>query len=371
MLTRILKFPRIVLGAAFAACWMVPTPAAAREVTELEQFAVELINALRADPAGSPGYSNIGSDLNEGPPTLGGESYVVQDGPHQPLAINADLVDSASKLAERMIQVNINFTCPPSDCFTPEAWMVADGYAAANDFNPPGVASVTGDYGTTASGFFPERQVVDVTREFLGFQDGMIDDPPEALREAVRGFLIDAAWNANLDPDNVRKRRSAVLYGEWREIGVGVLEGVNVDPVQGTFDGLYTVAHLAHRSDRGPFLTGVAFDDLDGDNTYTPDAGEALGGITVDVLQPGTETVLFSTLTTASGGYQLQVPLGMYDVRFSGVGIEATTVAGVAMAMGPEGVAENTKVDLPEPSAGVAGLLTLALVGELRRRRRN
>lgn len=369
MLTRILKFPQLILGAALAAWWVVPTPAAARQATELEQFAVELINALRADPAGSPGYSNIGGDLNEGPPTLGGESYAILDGPHQPLAINGHLVDSASGLANFMIQENIDFTCSDG-CFTPEVLIAGAGYAMPGDFNPPGVASVTGGYGTTASGFFPERQLVDVTREFLGFQDGMIDDPPEALRAAVRGFLIDAAWNANLDPDNVRKRRSAVLYGEWKEIGVGALEGVNVDPVQGTFDGLYTVAHLAHRSDRGPFLTGVAFEDLDGDGFYTPDAGEALGGITVDVLQPGTESVLFSTLTTASGGYQLEVPLGMYDVRFSGLGIEETTVADVAMAMGPEGVAENTKVDLPEPSAGVAGLLALVLVAELRRRRR-
>lgn len=363
------RIPRLATFAALAGWLALPAPASARPVTELEQFAIELINALRADPAANPRFETIGEDLNEGPPTLGGDAYTVQDGPHQPLAINEDLVDSASGLADFMVQNNIDFTCPPQDCLTPELLINGQGYTdALSDFEPAGVAAVTGVYGTTASGFFPERQLVDVTREFLDLQDGMIDDPPQSLREAIDRMLSDETWSETRDPDNVRKRRSASLYGEWQEIGVGVVEGVNVDPVQGTFDGLYTVAHLAHRSDRGPFLTGVAFDDVDDDGFYTPDAGEALGGINVDVLDAGTDDLVTSTTTTASGGYQVEVPLGVYDVRFSGIGIEETTIPNVAIAMGPEMAAENTKIDLPEPSTGVVGIATLVVLGGLRRR---
>ena len=77
----------------------------AREPTDYEQYMLELVNRARANPnaevarlSGEP-WGDDGTavpDLNEGPPTLGGEPWTIPAGPHQPLAFNLDIVDAAS-----------------------------------------------------------------------------------------------------------------------------------------------------------------------------------------------------------------------------------------------------------------------------------
>ncbi len=339
-------------------------PAGARNPTQLEQYYVELINAARRAPASQPGYPQIGGDLNEGPPTLGGEAYAIQPGPHQPLALNPALVDAAAFQADLLEADDEDFMCHTCVGFSPEVRMTLFDYVdSGSDFGPGGVAEITGLYGTTASDFAPLREVIDVTREFP--QNGMIEDPAQAARDAVLGFFVDLASNV---PSELRERRSSLLYGEWREIGVGIDVGGGLDPILGEFDGQYAVVNLANRSDQGPFITGVAFDDLDRDQFYTPDAGEALGGVTVEAYLAGTQSFVASTSTTASGGYNLEVPVGLYDVRFVGIGIDQT-FRDVAVSLGPELVPENTKVDLPEPSGTLLGLTALAATTALGARR--
>ena len=112
------------------------------------------------------------------------------------------------------------------------------------------------------------------------------------------------------------------MYGEWKEVGVGISVDTNGSGGQ-TVDSLYIATDFAHRSDTGPFITGVAYDDLDEDGFYTPDAGESLEGVSVEVFQAGTSTLVNSTTTFASGGYRAEVPIGTYDVVFSGSGVSA------------------------------------------------
>ena len=101
--------------------------------------------------------------------------------------------------------------------------------------------------------------------------------------------------------------------------------------------------------------------------------GEALEGVSVEVFEAGTSTLVNSTTTFASGGYRTEVPIGTYDVVFSGSGIRARVRSVAVLASVENGTGENTKADyVPEPgqSAASAGaLVTLALLATRRRRR--
>jgi hypothetical protein len=64
------------------------------------------------------------------------------------------------------------------------------------------------------------------------------------------------------------------------------------------------------------FITGVVFDDL-----VTPDQfytfGEGVGGVQVQAKHLSNGQTYTST-TYASGGYQIEVPNGLYEVSFVG-----------------------------------------------------
>ena len=122
--------------------------------------------------------------------------------------------------------------------------------------------------------------------------------------------------------------------------------------------------NYAYRADDA-FITGVAFDDLDGDGFYTPGTGEALGGVPVHVYDSQTKLLVSSSQTFASGGYNFQLADGIYDVVFDAPG-------GSQFFNGLELDGLNLKVDLvavPEPSAALwllAAALRLGLVRRVR-----
>lgn len=343
--------------ALIAALAMPAGELAAREPTEQEQYFVELINRARLDPAAEVARYSLGS-LNEGPPTLGGEAYTIQDGPHQPLAISPLIVDAAGDYAT-LLNDNDAFchTCLGTDA---EERMTAAGYVdALSDFDfVTGVAGYTLAYGSTASGYVPGRENLAFRGESPS--NGYIDDLTGALDTSHEGLFVD-------DSVPSRGHRSTMMYGEWKEIGVGISEGTDDG---GSADSLYIVTDFAHRSDTGPFITGVAYDDLDEDGFYTPDAGEALGGVTVEAFLAGTSTLVASTTTFASGGYSLDVAIGTYDVVFSGSGIYEEMDSVAVLASAENGTGENTKVDyVPEPAEGALLATAIATLAALARRR--
>ena len=85
-------------------------------------------------------------------------------------------------------------------------------------------------------------------------------------------------------------------------------------------------------------LTGVGFDDKDGDRSY--DVGEGLGGIAVKAVSAS--GAVHTTRTMSAGGYQLDLPAGTYTVTFSGGGVVATTRKVVVGTT-------NVKLDLVDP----------------------
>ena len=89
------------------------------------------------------------------------------------------------------------------------------------------------------------------------------------------------------------------------------------------------------------FLTGVAFDDKDGDHFY--DVGEQLGGLTLTAVSSTGAT--YTTTTYGSGGYDLALPPATYTVTFSGAGIETTSMQTTIGS-------KNVKLDLIDPATG-------------------
>jgi hypothetical protein len=115
----------------------------------------------------------------------------------------------------------------------------------------------------------------------------------------------DEALGLHTNLMNSTGHRTNILNANFREIGIGFetgdYKGYNAAMVTQNFA----------KTGGNPFLTGVAFDDMDGDRFY--DVGEALAGVTVTVTNTATGQVL-STQAGAAGGYELELAAGTYNV---------------------------------------------------------
>lgn len=131
---------------------------------------------------------------------------------------------------------------------------------------------------------------------------------------------------------NSSGHRANLLNPNFREVGLGV----EVGDYGGRSSAFVTEDFAKTGSDL--FLTGVAFDDRDGDRFYDP--GEGLGGITVTAKNSAGQ--LFKTTTTAAGGYDLVLKPGTYTVTFSGANIATSTQTATIGT-------KNVKKDLIDP----------------------
>jgi hypothetical protein len=125
------------------------------------------------------------------------------------------------------------------------------------------------------------------------------------------GFNVDWGGNASTggmqDPPG---HRVSIHNPSFREVGIGVVNGSNgkVGPQLVTQD-------FASRGNPTPFVTGVAYYDLNGNDFY--DVGEGIGDVTV--LASGAQSY---GLTASSGGYSVPVPgNGAYTVTFRVPGV--------------------------------------------------
>lgn len=120
--------------------------------------------------------------------------------------------------------------------------------------------------------------------------------------DALAGLIIDSGVpnlghrHHLLAMDAIFKTQSAV--------GIGVVFNGS-----GTYSNYFTI-DTATPTDTRPYLTGVVYNDLNGNGKY--DVGEGLGGVTITVQGVG------STTTWASGGYSFQLSAGTYTVTASG-----------------------------------------------------
>ncbi len=146
-----------------------------------------------------------------------------------------------------------------------------------------------------------------------------------------------ACYNASFvgqGMQNPAGHRLALHNDEFREIGIGVIEGTN-----GAVGPLLVTQNLG--SSGGQVITGVVYEDLNENVFYDP--GEGVAGVQVN-----TENSAFFAETSASGGYALPIDGdGQHIVTFSGGGVAEYEMM-VTTAGG-----KNSKLDyLVEENAG-------------------
>jgi hypothetical protein len=263
---------------------------------------LELTNRARADGSAEAVRLGLGS-LQEGPPSINGQSFTIAN-TAQPLSWNPLLANCAQNHAKFLNDSDQFFTNTSPHTFggkTPEQRINDAGYAMnlGTEYNGP----------TTASGFFPGPENV-AENETIGSGPFTGTKLVNAILGQHNGLFTDQTVPG-------RGHRMTTMLTYWREVGIGISAGS--DNGQGnTWDSLYTVQNFGRIANGTPFITGVVYQDTNGNGFYDP--GEGIGGIRVDVAGNN-----FFAITAPSGGYSVPVATnGTYTVTFSGGDISAT-----------------------------------------------
>jgi hypothetical protein len=132
--------------------------------------------------------------------------------------------------------------------------------------------------------------------------------------------------------------RANILNGTFREIGIGF----EIGQYQ-SYNAAMVTQNFA-KTGGNPFLTGVAFDDQDGDNFY--DVGEGLGGVSIRITSSSGQMTTIAT--GEAGGYAIDLAAGSYSVTFSAAGLASETRT---VSIG----GNNVKLDWIDPAAAGGG----------------
>ncbi|MEN9733972.1 MAG: hypothetical protein RLZ45_1967 [Verrucomicrobiota bacterium] len=280
--------------------------------TDAEQLYLELINEVRADPAGSAlaltnttdpdildAYRFFSVDLAKFVADTRG--YPVA----QPLAFEPRLTQAARGHS---------------------LWMLTNGIQAHSETDPADPSKVI----TTADRI-----------NAVGYPWRILGENVYAFSKSVpfghAGFEVD--WGIGpggmQDPPGHRISNHDTRF---REVGIGVVDG---NGPNGTGPSSVTIDFSAQREEV-PLVTGVAYFDLNGNSRY--DLGEGIGNVRVEVSGSSAYAV-----TSASGGYAVPSGDGERTIRFSGNGLSPVAITRTLSG------GLNTKVDLrltyPAPSA--------------------
>jgi MYXO-CTERM domain-containing protein len=238
-----------------------------------EQALIYEINRARENPVRYAVENGLGSLLNS-------------VAPKPPLAVNAFLVDSASFHAEEMANNDYFGHQSQVDGRWPNQMAIDEGYALPYPGNTNNIESLAAGYST--------------------------------ILTALRGLIEDAGVN----PPGHREHLLATGSGEsfWnthREIGTGYATNAASTYVR------YYAIHTARVNLSDLFLTGVVYNDANGNGRY--DSGEGIGGVTIS---DGTN----STLSNAAGGWSLATVNGSYTVTATGGAYVGTGTANVTVS---------------------------------------
>jgi len=286
----------VLLVAAFAVEAGAQTQYSIGYPSPEQQYMLELINRARSD--GGVEATRVGlSGLQEGPPNINGEVFTIANAA-QPLSWNPLLATCAQNHAKFLNDNDQFFTNTSPHTFgglTPEQRMNAAGYPMnlSAEYNGP----------STASGFSPGPENV-AENEAIGSGTFTGATLINAILFQHNGLFTDQTVPG-------RGHRMTTMLTYWREVGIGINAGK--DNGRGnTWDSLYTVQDFGRQTNSTPFITGVVFQDTNGNGFYDP--GEGIGGIRVDVTGSN-----FFAVTAPSGGYSVPVAgNGSYTVKFSG-----------------------------------------------------
>ena len=279
--------------------------------TALEQLQLELINRARANPNAEAARLGIGlNDGVSGPP--------ISSSSKSPLAFSLTLNDAGDAHTADMINQDyfdhrgLNGSTPASRAFA-AGWQ-SDGFGYSIGENIAWIGS------TNPSSIFTESRT-----------------------QSLHDNLFRSGGH-----------RTNILGEGYSEIGIGIGGGSFTDPRDGrTWAGTSMVTQVYADGGR-TFLTGVVIDDQDNDDFY--DIGEGLGNVTVRATgSAGT----FTTVSSASGGYSLELPDGNYSVTFSGGALGATVTRSATIG------SENVKLDVEKSDGPVITTITGTAAGDI------
>lgn len=282
--------------------WLIPVSAdvgVQTSPTEDEQFLLELLNRARADPEGE--VERLSSqtwgdrfggeftqpqtpDLNEGlaPGTISTDSK-------QPLAFSMSLIRAAENHTEWMIQAD------DWGHFEPE-----NGTIGVNNYT----GQTPGDR-TSFAGY----------DRFVGENIAVaVSTAPWRTERSMQAEAQARHDNLFVDNDIPRRgHRTNMLNPSWMEVGIGFSFATSY---QGPFSRSWEYANLAtfnfgRGNSVGPQLTGVLFEDVDGDEFYTPNGQEFMGDVTLQLSDVSGNEVATTQTFSESGGFN--IPIGDLD----------------------------------------------------------
>ncbi len=291
-----------------------------------DQYMLELINWSRANPQDAAD-SYLDGDLNEGlsPGTITAT-------PKQPLAFDPSLNAAAFDHTQDMIANNY-FSHTGSDGSSSHGRMTSAGYPFSGAWGSGENLAARGPFDSASAA---------------------------AASQLFADLFIDSTIDG-------RGHRLILMNPFYENIGLSMQHTPSFGPFGGVSANLVT-QDFGYTSALGPFVTGVAYNDLDGNNFYTP--GEGLAGLDVTVFLSGTSTIANTTTTIDTGGYALDLTPGTYDLRIDGP-LGTLSHSGIVLS------SQNIKFDytgasaIPEPASllllgsGLAGMIVM------RRKRRD
>jgi hypothetical protein len=301
---------------------MLPTGSRAEVPSGKEQFLIYELNRVRSDPDGWAIEQGLPVDL----------SYVE---PRAPLAINEYLVASSGFHAEEMADNQYFDHTSAVTGDQPNRMAIDAGYPLPFPPAANSIESIACGYGTGS----------DYSQAIVALEKLIVDEGVPSLGH--RNHLLGiGGWDARI------------------EIGAGFDSA-------GTYCRNYWAIHTANESSPKTFLTGVVYNDADGNDLY--DEGEGLGGVSIMAN-------LLGTISNAQGGWSLEVSDGTYAFSCAGGGFAGTSSESIYVD------GQNREVDCtsgdgvpvvdfglipaPEPSGVLLQGLSLAVIAALARVRR-
>ncbi len=248
--------------------WYVGEPVDPMQPTAFEQFMLEIINWERANPVLAANHYGI--DLNEGlaPGTL-------HTDPRQPLAMNLNLVEAARTHSEWMLEQGV-FSHMGMGESAPWDRMDAAGYR---------------DYW------------------YAGENIAWIGTTGPYLESRISGDIAQLERNLFVDENYPgRGHRVNILNDNFKEVGIGAVLGQYQQ-----YNAMMVTQDFGSRGGDS-FLLGVIYGDDNGNRFY--DVGEGVWKASIRAVNQfsGLE---YQAESFHSGGYQLRLPDGHYNVYFS------------------------------------------------------
>ena len=266
------------------------------QLTVFEQYLLELINRDRANPNQAANRYGIGLNDDLAP------SNTISEAAKQPLAFNFLLNDAANFHSQWMID---------NDTFSHEGVEHPGAFHGSSDRANDRIMDA--GYRFTGNWTWAENLSKFGTT-------GTLNLSPDIIEQVNQGLFVSPGHRVN------------VLGDDFKEVGLAALTG-DFD----NYDSLLVTEKFA-KSGSDIFLTGVAFDDLVLDDDFYS-VGEGLAGVEVTAVRQS-DNLAFTTMTTSSGGYNLVLDPGTYEINFK----QNDRIVGTGQQINI--IDENIKLDL-------------------------